>query len=94
MTNDKNKKYLVFEDFKKLFKEILEQHPGLAFLKDTPEFQVYYSDCVINRMFFMANRKNDNKMSYREFKRSNILKSLYDIESEGDINKNRDFFSY
>lgn len=34
----------------------------------------------------MANRKGDLKMTYREFKNSNILKSLYDIESENEIN--------
>jgi serine/threonine-protein phosphatase 2A regulatory subunit B'' len=45
-------------------------------------------------MFYMANRKGDYKMTYREFKKSNILKSLFDIEAEPDINKNPDFFSY
>ncbi len=34
----------------------------------------------------MANKKNDYQMSYREFKKSKILKSLFDIESESDIN--------
>ncbi len=33
-------------------------------------------------------------MTYREFKNSTILKSLFDIEVEPDINKNADFFSY
>lgn len=45
-------------------------------------------------MFLMANRKADYKMTYREFKASNILKSFYDIESEPEINANRDFFCY
>lgn len=79
---------------KVLFKEILEIHPGLEFLKDTPDFQDWYSLCVIHRMFYMANRKGDYKMSYRELKKSNILKSLIDIEAEPDINRNTDFFSY
>ena len=34
----------------------------------------------------MANRKNDYKMSFREFKKSRILQSLFDIEQEADIN--------
>ena len=42
----------------------------------------------------MANRKYDYRMSFREFKRSHILKSLLDIEAEPDINLNPDFFSY
>lgn len=45
-------------------------------------------------MFFIANRKNDMKMSYREFKNSNIIKSLFDIEQEPEINLNRDYFCY
>ena len=45
-------------------------------------------------MFFMANRKYDYKMTFREFKKSKILPSLIDIEAEPDINKNPDFFSY
>ena len=56
-------------------------HPGLDFLKDSPEFQDWYALCVINRMFFMANKKKDMKMSYREFKNSNIMKSLFDIHA-------------
>lgn len=81
LSTDKSKKFVTIDDFKKLFKDILEFHPGLDFLKDSPEFQDWYSVCVINRMFFMANKKNDYKMSFREFKKSKILQSLFDIEN-------------
>jgi hypothetical protein len=30
--------YITAEDFKPLFKQLLETHPGLEFLKATPEF--------------------------------------------------------
>ena len=30
-------------------------------------------------MFYIANRKYDYKMTFREFKKSNILKSLFEI---------------
>lgn len=81
ISSDKRKKFCTPEDFKILFKEILEIHPGLEFLKDTPDFQDWYSLCVIHRMFYMANRKGDYKMTFREFKKSKILQSLFDIES-------------
>lgn len=55
----------------------MTMHPGLDFLKDTPEFQEWYSICVINRMFFIASEKNDFKMTFREFKKSPILNSLF-----------------
>lgn len=45
-------------------------------------------------MFFMANRSNNYRMTFREFKNSNILKSLEDIEGDSNINNNTDFFSY
>lgn len=75
-------------------KVILEKHTGLEFLKETPEFQEWYSICVINRMFFTVNKRKDMRITYREFRSSNILKSLFDIEQETEINLNRDFFCY
>lgn len=33
-------------------------------------------------------------LSCREFRKSKILQSFFDIENEADINENRDFFSY
>ena len=40
------KDYMVPEDFKPLFHYLLESHPGLEFLKATPEFQERYADTV------------------------------------------------
>ena len=45
-------------------------------------------------MFYMANRKGDYKLTFREFKKSKILRALFDIEAEPDINRNPDFYSY
>lgn len=50
-------------------------------MKDSPEFQDWYALCVVYRMYYIANSKYDYKMSFREFKKSNILKSLFDIEA-------------
>jgi hypothetical protein len=36
LSSEARKKYATVGDFKQLFKEILEVHPGLLFLKDTP----------------------------------------------------------
>ena len=65
LSNDPAKKFVSIADFKVLFKDILDIHPGLEFLKHTPEFQEWYSICVINRMFYVANRKGDYKMTLR-----------------------------
>lgn len=65
LSSQPKKKYIVADDFKILFKEVMEVHPGLQFLKESPEFQVWYSLCVIYRMYYMANRKYDGKLTYR-----------------------------
>lgn len=82
LLSDKSKKHLAMDDFKSILRSVMDNHPGLEFLRESPEFQDFYAQCVINRMFYMANRRNDYQMSYREFKNSNILKSLYDIEAD------------
>jgi serine/threonine-protein phosphatase 2A regulatory subunit B'' len=43
---------------------------------------------------YKADAKLDGKLSFREYKKAKITKSLFDIEAETDINKNRDFLSY
>lgn len=35
---------------------VLQYHPGLEFLADTPEFQARYAETVIYRIFYTVNR--------------------------------------
>lgn len=65
LSSHESKKYVTIENFKALFGEVLGTHPGLEFLKEQPEFQDWYSLCVIHRMYYMANRKYDYKMTFR-----------------------------
>lgn len=37
--------------------QVLQYHPGLEFLADTPEFQARYAETVIYRIFYSANRR-------------------------------------
>ncbi|KAL4505892.1 hypothetical protein ABPG72_013653 [Tetrahymena utriculariae] len=82
------------DDFLPLMKVLLETHPGLEFLKATPEFQDRYADTVVIRIFFIVNRKDNGRISYQEFKKSNLFQVLQQVDKEEDINKIRDFFSY
>ena len=50
-----NQDHLTLEDFKPLLSLLLETHPGLEFLKATPEYQERYSETVVYRIFY----KND-----------------------------------
>lgn len=37
---------------------------------------------------------DDGKIFYREFKNSNFIKTLFTVDTEDDINRVRDYFSY
>jgi serine/threonine-protein phosphatase 2A regulatory subunit B'' len=77
---------IVPDDFKALFKYLLESHPGLEFLQATPEFQERYADTVVMRIFFSLDSNDDSKISWRDFKNSNLLETFFQVSSENDIN--------
>jgi serine/threonine-protein phosphatase 2A regulatory subunit B'' len=87
-------KYLYNDDFKPLLRELLDTHPGLHFLQATPEFQDRYADTVVMRIFYVIDRNDDGRITYRDLKQSNFIKILGDVDEEEDINKIRDYFSY
>ena len=87
-------KYIFSGDFKPMLKELLDTHPGLNFLQATPEFQERYADTVVMRIFFEIDRNDDGMITYRDFKQSNFIKTLFEVDEEEDINKIRDYFSY
>jgi len=67
----------VSSDFKALFKNLLETHPGLEFLQATPEFQERYADTVVMRIFFSLDSNDDGKITWRDFKNSNLLETFF-----------------
>ena len=77
---------MVPDDFKNLFKNLLETHPGLEFLQATPEFQERYADTVVMRIFFSLDTNDDSKITWRDFKNSNLLETFFQVSSENDIN--------
>lgn len=82
------------EDFKPLMKVLLETHPGLEFLKATPEFQERYMDTVVERIFYCVDLNDDGYISLRELRRSSLVKVWQSLDDEEDINKIREYFSY
>lgn len=89
-----NKDFLERKDFMPVMKTLLEYHPGLEFLKFHPDFQEKYSDTVIMRIFYTNDLNGDDKIFYREFRKSNILNIFRKVCEEPDINKIREYFSY
>lgn len=82
------------EDFKPMFSYLLQKHPGLEFLQQTPEFQERYADTVVMRIFYSLDANDDGKITFRDFKNSNLFDVLFQVASEEDINKVRQYFSY
>ena len=72
-----NSSVIVPDDFKALFKYLLETHPGLEFLQATPEFQERYADTVVMRIFFALDSNDDSKITWRDFKNSNLLETFF-----------------
>ena len=67
--NTQNKdEFLYLVDFNPLLELLLETHPGLEFLKSTPEYQERYSETVIYRIFYKNDKGQKEKLSLREFK--------------------------
>ena len=46
------------------------------------------------RIFFSLDVNDDGKITYRDFKNSNLFQVLMTVAKEDDINKIRQFFSY
>ncbi|CAG9321413.1 unnamed protein product [Blepharisma stoltei] len=88
------RRYLIRNDFKPLMIYLMETHPGLEFLKATPEFQERYAECVVERIFYSLDTNDEGKITFRELKRSKLMAVLLNLDTEEDINKIRDFFSY
>ena len=82
------------DDLVVLLDETLERHPGLEFLKATPEFQERYTETVIERVFYDCDRKGDGRLLLQFFQRSNFVDVLRRLDEEDDINQITDFFSY
>lgn len=81
-----DKHVFVPDDFKPLFSYLLENHPGLEFLQATPEFQERYADTVVMRVFFTLDSNDDSKVTWRDFKNSNLLDIFFQVSNESDIN--------
>ncbi len=46
------------------------------------------------RIFYCCDLNYDDKISFREFKKSNLMSFFYKVCEEPDINKVREYFSY
>ncbi|CAK6431694.1 unnamed protein product, partial [Pipistrellus nathusii] len=86
--------YLVQEDFVPFLQDVVNTHPGLAFLKAASEFHSRYITTVIQRIFYAVNRSWSGRITCAELRRSTFLQNVALLEEEPDINQLTEFFSY
>jgi len=86
--------HLLPEDLAPLIQDVVDSHPGLAFLKEAAEFHSRYVHTVIARIFYCVNRSWSGKISISELRRSNLLDVIQLLEDEEDINQIMAYFSY
>lgn len=86
--------FLTPRDFKAMLRALLMCHQGLSFLHATPEFQLRYSETVVERIFFSCSRTHNGRLTLQDMKRSRLLDTLMMVDEEEDINRERKYFSY
>lgn len=80
-------KYVTRQDWKLHLSLFLNTHPGLEFLKATPEFQERYLECVVERIYYTVNKADNGKLSLSEILKSNLVAVLRNLDEEPDINQ-------
>ncbi|KAG9508697.1 Serine/threonine-protein phosphatase 2A regulatory subunit B'' subunit beta, partial [Fragariocoptes setiger] len=88
------RRYLLPDDFVPLIQSIIDDHPGLTFLRTAPEFHMRYIQTVVARIYYNVNRSWTGKITLSELRRSNLLSVLARLAREQDINQVTDYFSY
>lgn len=90
----RSRPYILPEDLVCLVQDVVDTHPGLAFLKEAAEFHSRYVHTVIARIFYSVNRSWSGKITMAELRRSDLLQVLRLLEEEEDINQIMAYFSY
>lgn len=70
---DPKRPWIAPEDFAPLIQDVVDTHPGLAFLKEASEFHSRYVHTVIARIYYAVNRSWTGKITLAELRRSNLL---------------------
>lgn len=86
--------FLRRENFLLLMHDILNSHPGLEFLSQSPDFQDRYAQTVIARIFYSLNTRGDEMLTLRELRKSNLTAKLSQLYHCEDINLVHAYFSY
>jgi len=70
---NRSRQYILPDDLVPLIQDVVDTHPGLAFLKEASEFHSRYVHTVIARIYYSVNRSWSGKITASELRRSNLL---------------------
>ncbi|QDZ20266.1 regulatory subunit of protein phosphatase 2A [Chloropicon primus] len=88
------KKVVTQRGLNELVECVVKTHPGLDFLVQTKEFQDRYLETCVHRIFYLVNLADNGMITYKEFRKSELLGTLVYLDAEADINLVRQYFSY
>eukprot|EP01061_Rhynchopus_euleeides_P018103 TRINITY_DN29944_c0_g1_i1.p1 TRINITY_DN29944_c0_g1~~TRINITY_DN29944_c0_g1_i1.p1 ORF type:complete len:711 (+),score=231.94 TRINITY_DN29944_c0_g1_i1:296-2428(+) len=93
---DKIRNWIVKADLRPVVEEVLIVHPGLEFLKSTPDFQERYADTVQIRIMYSSALQDDTRIMWSDFCRSTLCDVLHvlDVESDINVSNKTEYFSY
>ncbi|KAJ3018721.1 hypothetical protein HKX48_002712 [Thoreauomyces humboldtii] len=86
--------FLIEEDFKIVVEDVVQNHPGLEFLKEMDVFQHRYVETVVARIFYAKSRNSSSRMTRTEFRKDGVFPLIRNLQLVDDINSSRDVFSY
>ncbi|KAJ3591578.1 hypothetical protein NHX12_006711 [Muraenolepis orangiensis] len=86
--------YLEQEDLFPFLQDVVDTHPGLAFMEEAPDFHTRYITTVTQRIFYTVNRSWTGRITYSELRKSNFLQNVALLDQEDDVNQLTEFFSY
>ncbi|KAJ2444303.1 Serine/threonine-protein phosphatase 2A regulatory subunit B'' subunit alpha [Coemansia sp. RSA 2424] len=91
----KPRAYLTRADVKPLVSDVVDNHFELEFLEGQGQFAQSYTETVIERIFYSANRTWDGKLTLSQFRKADIAGVLRTIEGGIDVDiENPGIFSY
>lgn len=77
--------FITRQDVKPLVTDVLDHHYELEFLECQGEFAMSYTETVIERLFYVANRSWDGKITLSQFRKADIVGILRAAEDGIDV---------
>ncbi|KAJ2753763.1 hypothetical protein IWQ56_006578, partial [Coemansia nantahalensis] len=82
----KPRAHLTRADIKVLVSDVVHHHSELEFLEGQDQFLQSYTETVVERIFYVANRTWDGRLLLPHFRRADVVGMLHTVEDGIDVN--------